>query len=75
MDPSNLSGFHELESQWLEATGTLARHEAALAEAMRAYRQHSPECRPTRVAQALANHEEARETVNSLMHIIWAKLF
>jgi hypothetical protein len=58
----------------MEATRKLARHEAALGEAMRVYREHSPACRPTRVAQALANQEEAKEAVNCLMRSIWAKL-
>lgn len=74
MDTGNLSGFQEIEAQWVEATGALARCEAALGEAMRAYRQNSPDCRPTRIAQALANQEAAKQSVNSLMHSIWAKL-
>ena len=75
MDSVEGDGFSEFEAQWIEASEALARRRGALDEAMRAYRQHSPACRPARVAQAIGNQDEAREDLKSLMHAIWAKLF
>lgn len=75
MDATSPSGFQQFEAQWEEATGTLEHCERALGEAMQVYRQHSPGCRTNRVAQALANYEEAKEGVQSLMRTIWAQLF
>ena len=74
MNTSSLSGFQEFETDWIAATDTLARRQLALGEAIRVYRQHSPACRTSRVAQALANQQEAREAVESLMRTIWNKL-
>ncbi|MDB5883568.1 MAG: hypothetical protein JWP43_3446 [Ramlibacter sp.] len=75
MSTEILTRFDEFESSWEEATRTLERRELALGEAMRAYRQHRQVCTTSRVAEALARHEEAKEAVDSLMHAIWAKLF
>jgi len=75
MDSSNASGFGDMEQELFEATDTLDRYDHALAEAIRVYRQHSERCTTSRVAQALANHEEAKQTVHTLMQTIWTKLF
>jgi hypothetical protein len=75
MNTSAISGFQQFEPEWEQATDHLQRCELALGEAMRAYRGHSQQCTTSRVAQALANHEEAKQAVNGLMHAMWAKLF
>jgi hypothetical protein len=74
MNTGSMSGFQQLEPEWAEATGRLQRCELALREAMRAYRRHSQQCTTSRVAHALANHEEAKQVVHGLMQTIWAKI-
>jgi hypothetical protein len=74
MNTGSLSEFQQFEPEWAEATGHLQRCELALGEAMRAYRRHSRQCTTSRVAQALANQEEAKQSVHALMEAIWEKL-
>lgn len=72
VDPA---GFQEFENEWFRVTHALADSDHELADALLDYRGQAVDFDAARISQALAQRDQAKEVVDSLMHIIWKKLF
>ena len=72
VDPA---GFQEFENEWFRVTHALADSDHELADALLDYRGQGVDFGAARVSQALAERDHAKEVVDSLMDIIWQKLF
>ena len=75
MDKVPVSQCQDYEDEWFKVTHALADSEDDLAQAMLDYRAHGADHGSIRVSQALLKREHAKEVVESLMHIIWQRLF